>query len=45
MRLRPKLKEIGLSAAMVPAETQQSQGVAQDRGTRGKKTWCRSRPT
>jgi hypothetical protein len=45
MRLRPKLKEIGLSAVMVPVEIQQSQGYAQDRGTRAKKTWCRSRPT
>jgi hypothetical protein len=44
MRLRPKLKEIGRSAAMVPVETPQSQGFAQDRGTRGPKAWCRSRP-
>jgi hypothetical protein len=44
MRLRPKLKEIGRSAAMVPVEALQSQGFAQDRGTRHRKPWCRSRP-
>jgi hypothetical protein len=44
MRLRPKRKEIGRSAAMVPVEIQQNQGVAQGRGTRRPKAWCRSRP-
>jgi hypothetical protein len=45
MRLRPKLPEIGRSAAMVPVETPQSQGFAEHRGTRDQKAWCRSRPT
>ena len=43
-RLRPKSGEIGRSAAMVPVETQQSQGFARNRGSCRPKTGWRAGP-